>query len=166
MNNQYLFTETQKFRQWWLWIIILSIDIMLLIAVYNQVFLEESLGDKPMSNTGLIVTSIVSILVTGLFLFLKLDTRIDTKGIYVRFFPIRVFFKFFAWDTINKAEVRQYKALLEYGGWGIRYGNGKALNVSGNMGLQLIFKNNNKLLIGTNKPDELENIIHKILKSK
>ena len=166
MNNQNLFTEKQQFRQWWLWLIILSIDLFFLISIYKQVFLGELMGNNPMSNAGLIIISIVILLVTVLFFILRLDTKIDAKGIYLRFFPFRTSFKFFAWDTINNAEIRQYKPMLEYGGWGIRYGNGKALNVSGNMGLQLIFKNKNRLLIGTNKPDELEKAITKIIKSK
>jgi hypothetical protein len=41
-------------------------------------------------------------------------------------------------------------------------GAGKALNVSGNMGLQIIFKDNTRLLIGTKKPETLKNVITKI----
>ncbi len=166
MNNQNLFTEKQQFRQWWLWFIILSIDIFFLISIYKQVFLGESMGNNPMSNVGLIITSIVLLLVTVLFFILRLDTKIDAKGIYVRLYPFRISYKYFAWEAINKVEIRQYKPLLEYGGWGIRYGNGKALNVSGNRGLQLEFKDKSKLLIGTTKPDELKKVIIKITKSK
>ncbi|MBX2959059.1 MAG: hypothetical protein KF732_03800 [Flavobacteriales bacterium] len=61
--------------------------------------------------------------------------------------------------------VRQYSPLTEYGGWGIRlglFGKGTAYNVSGNKGLQLEFTNNKKLLIGTNKPNELTETLTKI----
>ncbi|MBC8644094.1 hypothetical protein H9W95_08645 [Flavobacterium lindanitolerans] len=66
---------------------------------------------------------------------------------------------------MTKSYVRQYAPIAEYGGWGLRYdfmGKGKALNVSGNKGLQLKFTDNKKLLIGTNKPDELTEILKKL----
>jgi hypothetical protein len=59
---------------------------------------------------------------------------------------------------VASIEVRKYSPIKEYGGWGFRYGfkNGKAYNISGNMGLQLILKNGDRILIGTQKPEELE----------
>jgi len=48
---------------------------------------------------------------------------------------------------LRKSYVRQYSALSEYGGWGLRYGifgNGTAFNISGNKGLKLEFSNNKK----------------------
>jgi len=161
MAKKYLFKESQKFKQWWLWLIILGIDLAFLITIYKQVFLGESLGDSAMSNVGLVITSLILLGITALFLLIRLDTKIDATGIYVRFYPIRISYKFFAWDSIKKMEIRKYNSLYEYGGWGIRYGNGKALNVSGNMGLQLEFTDKSKLLIGTNKAEELEKVITK-----
>jgi hypothetical protein len=167
MDNQILFTEKQKFNQWWLWLIIVSINIFFLFSVYKQVFLGESIGDNPMSNVGrLVLLSLVMLLFSGLFFILRLDTIIDKKGVYVRFYPIRKTYKLYLWDKIKKLEIRQYKALLEYGGWGIRIGNGKALTVSGNIGLQIVFKDKRKLLIGTQKSIELERIIESYIKGK
>ena len=66
---------------------------------------------------------------------------------------------------LTKSFVRQYSPLTEYGGWGLRlglFGKGTAYNVSGNKGLQLEFTDKKKLLIGTNKPDELSETLNKI----
>lgn len=44
-------------------------------------------------------------------------------------------FKHYPWSLLTKLYVRQYAAIKEYGGWGIRpglFGKGKAYNVSGN----------------------------------
>jgi hypothetical protein len=58
--------------------------------------------------------------------------------VYVRFFPWRA--KLIPFRDINRCEVRTYRPIREYGGWGIRYGrNGKAYNVSGDRGVQLEF---------------------------
>src|SRR6185437_4160602 len=105
----------------------------------------------------LLVPVIVVLLITLLFSVLRLDTEIREDGVYVRFFPLRVNFRKYPWEDIEKIFVRKYRPLLEYGGWGIRFslsGNGRALNVSGNKGIQLVLPNNAKLLIGTNKPEE------------
>ena len=71
-------------------------------------------------------------------------------------------FKFYDWKNISKSYIRQYQPIIEYGGWGIRiglFGKGRAFNVRGNKGLQLEFKDNNKLLIGSNNSEELERVL-------
>src|SRR5690606_41120216 len=95
----------------------------------------------------------------------KLETKIKNDGIFVRFFPFHISFKYYPWDEISSSFVRKYSPLVEYGGWGWRFslfGSGTAYNVSGNMGLQLIFTNKKKLLIGTKKPDQLTEVLNKI----
>ncbi len=99
----------------------------------------------------------------------RLDTRIKKDGIYVRFFPFHFKYKHYSWDGLTKSFVRQYSPITEFGGWGLRlglFGKGTAFNVSGDKGLQLEFTNNNKLLIGTNKPEELSEALNKIGKLK
>ena len=58
-----------------------------------------------------------------------------------------------------------YNPIAEYGGLGIRFGpNGKAYNVSGNTGLQVILKNKSKVLIGTNDAEALAAVLARINK--
>ena len=53
--------------------------------------------------------------------------------------------------------------ISEYLGWGIRAGsNGKAYNVKGNIGLQLVLKNDKRVLFGTQQPNELQKAIDRI----
>ena len=42
------------------------------------------------------------------------------------------------------------------------WGRGKLFNVSGNKGLQLVFDDDTKLLIGTNEPDQLMLVLLKL----
>ncbi|MDQ7961216.1 hypothetical protein [Flavobacterium lindanitolerans] len=165
MDNEILFTERQRFKQWWLWFILLGINGLFLFGVIKQVVGGEPYGDKPMSNTGLIITTALTVFLTFLFVSFRLETIIRKDGIYVRFSPFHLKFRHYAWETLTKCYVRQYAPIAEYGGWGLRYGfmgKGKALNVSGNKGLQLEFTDNKKLLIGTNKPYELTEILKKL----
>lgn len=165
MANEILFTERQRFKQWWLWLILLGINGLFLFGVFKQVVSGQQFGDKPMSNIGLLITAGLTILLTILFLNFRLDTLIKKDGIYVRFFPFHLKFKYYAWEKLTKSFVRQYSPIAEYGGWGLRYGflgKGKAFNVSGDKGLQLEFIDNKKLLIGTSKPDELTEALKRI----
>ena len=142
MKNETLFLEKQRFTQWWLWLI-------MILAVAFAFYYEESTLEMAVA------------LIIPIFLFvLNLETEISKEGISVRFFPFHLKKKFFSWDEIAKAEVREYSPLLEYGGWGIRRGkSGVAYNVKGNMGLQLVLKSGKKILIGTQKAEELKQIL-------
>ena len=165
MNSEILFAERQRFKQWWLWLILFGVNGLLLFAVFKQVIGGQEFGDKPMSDTGLLIATGLTILLTLLFANFRLDTQIKRDGIYVRFFPFHIKFKHYSWDTLTKSYVRQYSAITEYGGWGLRlglFGKGKAYNVSGDEGLQLEFKTNKKLLIGTHKAEELNETLNKI----
>ncbi len=165
MNNEILFVERQRFKQWWCWLILLSLNGFFLYAVFKQVIGGQQFGDKPMSNTGLLVATGLIILVTLLFVKFCLSTIIKEDGIYVRFFPFHLKYKHYPWDVLTKCYVRVYSPIGEYGGWGLRFslsGKGKAYNVSGNKGLQLEFTKGKKLLIGTNKSDDLADTLRKI----
>ena len=163
MNETLLFSETQKFKQWWIWLLLLGLNGTTLFGIYQQLFLDQQFGNKPLSDVSLIITGIFISIITIIFLLFKLETHIKEDGIYVRFFPIHISFRFYTWESISKLEVREYKPIREYGGWGIRgFGKNRALNVSGNIGLQLEFKDGKKLLIGTNNSVELEKTIQEI----
>ena len=118
-----------------------------------------------MSNGLLIFVTSGVLLLTLLFVFLRLDTAIQKDGIYYRFLPFQLTYKKISWDRISKAFVRQYNPITEYGGWGLRiglFGKGQAFNVSGNKGLQLVYDNGKKLLLGTQRPQEIEQVLKQL----
>lgn len=80
-----------------------------------------------MSNTGLGLLLVFMFLINLLLYNFKLETVITEDGIYVKLFPIHFKFRFIDWNIINKSYTRKYKPLLEFGGWGLRYGFGEWL---------------------------------------
>lgn len=100
-----------------------------------------------------------------LFCFLKLETQVRQDGLYLRFVPFHRKFKRFGADDLSEFYARQYRPIREYGGWGIRCSirSGRAYNVSGNKGLQLVFKDGKRLLIGSQRAEELEQTIRNIV---
>jgi len=78
--------------------------------------------------------------------------------LYIRFFPLT--HQEIPFKDIVSCEVRTYSPIREFGGWGIRYGRGtKAYNVSGNRGIQLELSNGKRVLIGSQRPEELAGAI-------
>lgn len=165
MEDDTLFSETQRFKQWWLWALLAGINAMLIFGIIKQVIFGHPFGSKPASDTELLVITGLLFGITYLFITLRLETRIKKDGIYYRFVPFHGPFRFLSWDNQKECYVRKYSPILEYGGWGLRlgmYGKGTAFNVSGNMGLQLKLSNNKKILLGTRRPDEITLLLRKI----
>ena len=164
-----VFKEEQRFTQTWLIIIlILAIGVPFLLGVYGiiqQIIYKNPMGDKPMTDAGLIFFTVSMFFLTLLIFFIKLTTKIDEKGIHYQFYPFQLSIKKIPWNELAKVGVRTYLPISEFGGWGLRggfffnKGKEKAVNISGNIGIQLIFKNGKKLLIGTQKKQEVESVL-------
>lgn len=171
MANETLFTETQRFKQKWIWALLIAMAVFIpgptALGLIRQIVYGQQFGNNPMNNNGLILLTIVNVILPiiplVLFAYMKLETVIKDEGIYVRFSPFQLSFKRYDWSILSQCYVRQYSPVNEYGGWGLRgVGKNKALNVSGNMGIQLETTDGFRLLIGTNKPQEVEELLKKL----
>ena len=166
-NSVLIYREEQKFGLWLRWLVYLSMGLSVAITIFALA--KESAGENSQASweifLGVLVGIGVPLIITALFLLLKLETEVKSDGLYVRFFPFHIHFKRFGREDLSEYYARQYKPIREYGGWGIRYSlrNGKAYNVSGNKGVQLVLSSGKKLLIGSQKPDELEAAIRTIV---
>ena len=159
-EQQVFFRECQKFSRWVMLPILLSPAIVATILI-SGIWDFASVQD---TAVGLVIALAVTSAVAVLFMFLKLVTEIRSDGVYIRFYPIHLRFKRFAFDEIRVYYARRCKPLQEYGGWGIRSGKaGKAYNVRGDMGLQLEMTDNKKILIGSQKAEQLAAAISKAI---
>jgi len=167
MKKATSFSETQKFDQWWVWAIVLLLPLVFLFFLIKEWdsfdFRSSYMGAKEWFFILIFILTIVS----SFFLrLLNLQTRIDEKGISVRFFPIHRKFKFIPWNQIQQAYIRKYSPIMEYGGWGLRFSHkGTAYNVKGNMGLQLKIEKGGRtksLLIGTQKPERMQRVLNEL----
>ncbi len=154
-----LFTETQKFTQWWLWLLLLGIAYLPINGIYHQLYLGEEYGSKPMSDLGLIVFSIFVFLLIAFFYFLQLKTEITSEEITMKFFPLAT--KKVKWEEVSEAKIVNYGFV---GGWGVRLWTpyGTVYNTKGKIGLAIELKNGSKFLIGTQKETELKSVLKEI----
>ncbi|SRR5690554_3036720 len=166
MQQKKLFEETQRFNQWWIWLIHLINIVMFLIfaaGVYIQVIKGDTFGSKPAPDAVLIGGAILLLLMCLILFVSSLKTYITKDKICFRFTPFHLKEQEYLISDIRKMEVVKYSPIGEYGGWGIRgFGSDKAFNVKGSMGLRILFKDGKKRLIGTQKPDELQKVINEL----
>ncbi|CAM1339610.1 hypothetical protein [Tenacibaculum aestuarii] len=156
-----IFKEEQRFTQLWL-LVILAVSLIVPVILIVKEYIQEN---STMSSIELTLT-LLGILASFAFIFIfKLTTRIDEYGIHYQFFPFHLSLRKIAWSEIEKAYVRNYDPIGEYGGWGLKGGllwnkkRGTALNISGDIGIQLKLKNGKKLLIGTKKEQEAKRVL-------
>jgi len=163
MQGKLLFEENQGLENTWYFNMILIITIAMVglfgYGCIQQLLLGQPFGSKPMSDTGLTIISlfVTTVLLTIVVVFKKarLTVQIDGGNIMYRFPPFVRQKQTIVLRTLKQISVKQYSPVFEYGGWGYRLGiNKKALNVAGKWGIELIFKDGYKLLLGTQKPEQ------------
>lgn len=142
-----------------LFIVALTFNFILQKGIINQLTVALF--------AGLLISALISIILNA-----KMVTQIKNDGIYVRFPPFQPSFNKYLWDDIRELYIREFDAPGEYSNWGIRFGtwgvkfgvSGKAYLLWGNKGLQIVLHNNDKVLISTQRPDEIIEILNKLKK--
>ncbi len=145
MSHLY-FHEDQHFRGSWLWGALFASPVVVAIV---------ALAASPrLALDTLVVTATVGLLLTAIFSFARLETEVRSDLVIVRFhglWPTRTI----ATRDIVEAEPRRY-SILDSGGWGVHLGlAGMTYNVSGNEGVALRLRNGDRVLIGSQRAEEL-----------
>lgn len=176
MEKQF-YHEEQKIKPGVAWLIMFPvlalINVIFGIGLYQQLSLGKPWGDEPMTDNNLILTTILLnlgiIAVLVLMLKVKMISEIRETGFFYRYLPFIFRERKISREEIERFEVRQYKPISEYGGWGFRQRSrrfrnaGLAYNVSGNIGLQLYLKNGKKILFGTQRKEAIESAMKKMV---
>ena len=148
-----LFHEEQYFRRSWLWV---------LIAVPVFVAAMASAASAQVTLWSLLVTLVVGALVAALFAYARLETEVRTDAVVIRFhglWPTRTI----PFADIEGVEARSY-SIWDSGGWGVHLTfGGMAYNVSGNQGVFIHLRKGSRVLVGSQRADELARAIHQAL---
>ena len=154
------FREKQKFTQWWLWLILIISSAAPFIGLFRQIFVVDKFGDAPATDSSIVIFAATMVFVIVLFLVMNLKTEIDKKEIRMKFFPFIT--KKIEWKDVKNVKVINYGFV---GGWGIRLFTqyGTVYNIRGNKGLALELQNGKKLVIGTQKEEELRRFLEENL---
>ncbi len=162
-----IYSETQRPRQSWLFLIIGFIAAVGWAIFVQQIVRGRPVGNNPMSDWGVwVLTALLGVGVPLFFLWFRLETTVYSDRVEIRMLP-------FSYRVIRAAEIthaaaRTYRPLREFGGWGLRwgfsgFGANRAYTISGNEGVQLVLRDGKRVLIGSRHPRELAGAIQCIL---
>lgn len=149
-------------HQSWIWLIVAFVFGLWLWGFVQQVLIGQPWGNNPMSDLGVTFIGLVPISIGTLLWSVKLKFKIDDTGIHWSYFPFVPKTQLIRQEDIQKIEVRKFSPIGEYLGWGVRMslkGNGWCYTTDGSFGLQINQKGGKKILLGTQKPDELRNYL-------
>ncbi|MBN7811401.1 hypothetical protein J0A68_10560 [Algoriphagus sp. H41] len=152
-----IFKEEQTYRGTWVFYAVIMLEIPTLVLV--SVLTLTSKTERQEALLALVIVASIMALAVALLTNIKLETRIDDKGIHFKYFP------FVRWRLIERSQIKNatiitFNPLMDHGGWGIK-GNRetKAYTILGDTGLLVDGGEKKKVLIGTQKPKELSDFI-------
>jgi len=150
-----LFREEQAFRQPRVRFLLAILPTGFLVVLIWQVGLGHPLGKHPLSNGNVIGWTVFLWLVYLRLITMKLVTEVgggnlslSMGGLWsIRKIPLA---------EIRKVEVVTYDPVLDYGGYGIRLTpKGRAYIARGDRGVRLTPTKGMKILVGSQRPQEL-----------
>lgn len=145
--QQSRFTETQAFATW-------VYGLLLLIAIPSLLSLVWASAKAPNVRWLLPADAFGFALAFNLLCQRTTVTETELTVTFGALLPL--YRRRIALREIASAEAVTYSPLAEYGGWGIRgWGKNTALNARGNCGVRLTLRDGRRVLIGSQRPDEL-----------
>ncbi|MCX6638617.1 MAG: DUF6141 family protein [Acidobacteria bacterium] len=153
------YREVQRFRQLWLWALLAPVPVLFGWGLIQQIVLGKPWGSKPMPDLALMAVAAITLLFPIWFWNMRLVIEVRDQTLEFIFLLL--------WrrrriplDRIERAEPVTYRPIREYGGWGIRLGrDGWCYNVRGDRGVRLELEGGEKLLLGSQAPEELARAI-------
>ncbi len=169
-EGKILFHEEEKFDQRWNFFLITPIAagmiIFQLVSFYYQLILKKPIGSDPLSDTEFVILFVITIpillFVIWLFFVMKLTVKVDEQKIFVKFYPLMK--KEFLLNEIESFEIKEFNPIIDFGGWGLRYSirwKTTGYIMKGKVGVHIHFKNKKNILIGSQRANELYNVIKK-----
>ena len=158
-GRQNEFHETQALRQWHTKFFLALPPAALVFMSVRQIAFHHPWGQPPMSNGDLLFLAGLLLLVYARLITVKLVTdvtgcelRVGLKGLWKR--------RRVPLEHIRAAKAIAYDPISEYGGYGIRSGpRGAAYIARGNRAVQLELQDGHKMLVGSQRPEELARAI-------
>lgn len=158
------FHEVQRFRRWWLFLLLAVVAAVGWWAFIEQIVLGHPWGDKPAPDW--VVWLVFVLFGVGMPLLLlgaKLVVEVTATELRVDFVPFRR--RRFERRDLVGVEPVTFRPIRDWGGWGIRFskGMGWAYTIKGTTGVRLDLADGKMVTVGTQRPEELTTAIRKLL---
>jgi hypothetical protein len=156
-SNNVLFRETQWFQPRWLWALVLGAAALDWYFMLHHVWGRHTFGD-------LILLFFWVVLGVAAPLFMAVYrqiTEVRADGIYLTRSPFPRMNDVIRFSDFSRYQPRTCSPIYSAGGWGIAQGwQGKAYNMGGSQGLELMLVGGGRVLIGTCKMRRLLDVLH------
>jgi hypothetical protein len=156
-----LYREEQRFRQWWVWVLVLGVAAVAWWGFVQQILVGRQFGDNPAPDWAVaLIWVIFGLGLPLLFWSLVLIIEVMPEVVRIRLRPLTT--RVIPVTEVATVEVRKYRPMREYGGWGVKgwTQNKVAYNVSGTQGVDLTLADGRRVLLGSQRPDELATVIN------
>jgi hypothetical protein len=112
-------------------------------------------------SLGLLVALVLPLLMA--VCLLQMTTEVTPTEIRVWFGWVPIYRRVVTITSIQRYHVVEYRPIADYGGWGVRTGRDgeRVLNARGDRGVRLELADGSKLLIGSQRPEELAETIER-----
>lgn len=141
-----LFRESQYFSPGF-YVIFLAC----LASVYAMPMMMPGVGTSMLP--GEIIFTVLMLLTCNLMFMRTTVTNAEIVITFGLLFPLYV--RHISVHDIAEVEPVRYEPLQDYGGWGIRgWGKRRALNARGDLGMLITLRDETKILIGSQQPQE------------
>ena len=164
-----IYREEQNF-DWWVYALLAVLDVL---AWLGLVWLLHKAPDRAALPDSWAIEVPVSVSVVGLFLpailmvgLLRMTTEVTPTHVRVYFGWVPTYRRAVAVAAIQRLEVVTYRPIADYGGWGIRSGRDgeRVLNARGDRGVRLDLSDGTRLLIGSQRPEELARVLERAMR--
>lgn len=151
------FKSVQKCKQPFMWLIILGVAVFIWYTTYQQIILGNQAGSNPASDPVLIIIWLVIGIGFPLALFnMKLIIKMDSEQFSYRLFPLHLRMHSYRMDDIEKMETVFIRPVLDFGGWGIRWGRkGKGYIISGRKAVKVYLKAGRPIYFSSDEPEKI-----------
>jgi hypothetical protein len=150
------FRDTQRPHQWWVWVLLSTVTTLLAWTCFlHQIVAGKPLGSDPAPDwVVLLFWVLCGVVFPLLFVTSHLTVEVRDDHLDVTYFPF--FRRQLAYRDMASCKPVTYQPLVHYGGWGIRVNmdGSWAWSMSGNEGVQFVFHNGKRLLIGSRAAQE------------
>jgi hypothetical protein len=159
-----LFKEVQRFL-WWVLLPVGIVTAVIWWTFIKQVVLGQPVGKTPIPDwLAWIFAMVFGLGFPALGYAMRLITEVRPGTLVVRLSPFRTLR--IPLEYLQDAQVREYSAAREYGGYGVRRGwlglnigtrsrNGWAYTARGRRGVQLVLVNGLRIMVGSQQPEDL-----------
>lgn len=166
-----VYREEQWFA-WWVYGLLAG-----LMAAAGVILLLHSPDPPgPGAGAGAILWSVETPLVLGLGMtlppilvlgVLRMTTEVAPTEVRVWFGLVPTYSHLVPLDAIRQVEVVRYRPIRDCGGWGIRRSRSgdRVLNARGDRGVRLTLEDGSLLLIGSQRPEELAEVLDRAIRA-